>query len=297
MKGRNIIVQKIKFITDSASDIPNDLLMEYDIDMMCIPILADGKEYFERRSFSIHEFYRFLSKTQEIPKTSRIPTEDYVTCYERAYQLGFSAIINVTINAGGSGTYAAAQMAAEMFYERNPDAKDKIEIHIVDSQTYTMAYGYPIVESSKMARAGKSVDEILKYLHDFFNRCEVYLGCYSLEYAKKSGRIGAAAAFVGDVLGLRPVIAMIANKTQVIARVRGDNQLIPQLIKCYEENCDGKDSTVLAICGESAERGIELQRALQKKLGREIPLYNAGASIVINSGPKIVAIVCLGKKR
>lgn len=290
-------VQKIKFVTDSASDIPDDLLMEYDIDMMHIPIAVDGKEYFERRSFSIHEFYKILAKTHEIPKTSRVPTEDYVECYKNAYERGYTAIINVTINAGGSGTYAAAQMSAELFYQENPEAKDKIAIHVVDSQTYTMAYGYPIVESAKMARSGKSVNYILKYLYDFFNRCEVYLGCYSLEYAKKSGRIGAAAAFVGDVLGLRPVISMIASKTHIVARVRGDNQLIPQLLKCYEENRDSEDSFVMAVCGETYERGLELQRALQKKLGREVPIYNAGASIVINSGPKIVAIVCLGKKR
>lgn len=289
-------MQKIKFVTDSASDIPDDLLLEYDIDMMHIPITVDGKEYFERRSFTIHEFYNVLGQSQEIPKTSRVPTEDYVACYAKAYEQGFTGVINVTINAGGSGTYAAANMAAEIFYTENPGAKDKMSISVVDSKTYTMVYGYPLVESAKMARAGKSVEKILEYLYDFFDRVEVYLGCYSLEYAKKSGRIGAASAFVGDVLGLRPIISMIDSQTKIVSRVRGDKQVIPQLIKCYEENCDD-DSFVMAVCGEIPEYGVELQRILQKKLGRDVPVYNAGAAIVINSGPKMAAVVFLGKKR
>lgn len=290
-------VQKIKFIADTASDIPDDLLLEYDIDMPSVPITIDGKGYYERRSFTIPEFYRILSRTKEIPKTSRVPVEDYQNCYYRAYQQGFTDIINVTINAGGSGTNASAHMAAELFYAEYAEAKDKINIHIIDSRTYTMAYGYPVVESAKMARAGKSVKDILDYLEDFFSCLEIYLACFTLEYAKKSGRINAAAAFVGDVLGLRPIISMIDGETKIVERVRGEKMLLTQLLRYFDQHHNPADPFAIAACGDVSEYGLLLQEALQKKLGREVPLYYAGASIVINSGPKIVAIICRGKKR
>lgn len=291
------LVQKIKFIADTASDIPDDLLLEYDIDMPSVPITIDGKSYYERRSFTIAEFYKILSDSKEIPATSRVPAQDYQNSYERAYHRGFTDIINVTINAGGSGTNESAHIAAGLFYDEHPDAKDKIKIHIIDSKTYTMAYGYPVVEGAKMAAAGKSVKEILCYLEDFFDSCEIYLACFTLDYAKKSGRISAAAAFVGDVLGLRPIILMVDGQTKVIERVRGEKQLLPQLMRCYEQYRNPSDPFAIAMCGEVHEYGFMLQQTLQKKLGREVPLYTAGASIVINSGPKIAAIICRGKKR
>ncbi len=288
---------KIKFIADTASDIPDDLLLEYDIDMPSVPIAIEGKGYFERRSFSIREFYQILSGCSEIPATSRVPAEDYKACYERAFAYGFSDIINVTINAGGSGTNASAHMAKELFFEENPNAAGKINIHIVDSKTYTMAYGYPVVQGAKMAREGKPCGEILDYLYDFFDRCEIYLACYSLDYAKKSGRINAAAAFVGEVLGLKPIISLIDGDTKIVCKIRGEKQIIPQLVRCWEEHRDPAADFTMVACGAVDEYGVMLKKILDVKLGRDIPMFNAGASIVINAGPKIVAVVLLGPRR
>ena len=290
-------MQKIKFIADTASDIPDDLLAKYNIDMPSVPITIEGKEYWERRSFSIHEFYRILEGTKEIPKTSRVPADDFLSCYKKAYEQGYTDVICVTINAGGSGTNMSAHMAKELFYKKAPEAADKINIHIVDSKTYTMVYGYPVVESAKMAQDGKSAGEILDYLKDFFDTCEVYLACYTLEYARKSGRISSVAAFAGGALGLKPVVAMIDGGTKVVAKVRGEKRLLPQLVKIYEEKRDDKDGFLMIACGEVAEYGLELQQMLQEKLEREVPIFNIGASIAINSGPKIAAIAFRGKKR
>ena len=116
-------------------------------------------------------------------------------------------------------------------------APAKLEIHIVDSGTYSLAYGWPTMQAAKMAKSGKSVEEILLWLEDYFSSVEIYLGCYTLEYAKKSGRISAAAAFVGDVLGLRPIIAMIGGGTKVVDKVRGEKNVAPRLLQAYLDNC------------------------------------------------------------
>lgn len=288
---------KIKFMTDSASDIPDDLLLEYDIDMQSVPISIDGREYFERRSFTILEFYKILARSEEIPKTSRIPMDEYIKSYKRAYSEGYTDIINVTINSKGSGTIESAKLAVKAFYSDVPEAEGKFNIHIVDSKIYSIAYGYPVVEGAKMARDGKGTKEILDYLHDFFSTVEIYLACFKLDHAKKSGRITAAAAFVGDVLGLRPIISFIDGTTKIVTKVRGEKQLLQQLIKCYESNRESPDSFVAVIGGEIPEYGLSIQQALQTRLKREVQLYQVGASIAINSGAQVVAIACRGKKR
>lgn len=290
-------MNKTKIIVDTASDIPDEDLARYDIDMLSFPIAIDGKGYYERKSFTIREFYDVLAGSSEIPVTSRIPAADYVARYRAAWEQGYTDLISITINSGGSGTYESSCMAAKEFYDSHPEARETLRIHVVDSRTYSVAYGYPAVQAAIMARQGKPADEILEYLRDFFSRIEIYLACYTLEYAKKSGRITAAAAFVGDMLGLRPIIAMIDGRTKTVEKVRGDKQVAPRLVDLYRARRETPDSPVYAVSGSADEYGDRLQSLLEQETGRPVPHYKAGAAIVINSGPKIAAICVLGKKR
>lgn len=290
-------MQKIKIIVDTPADIPDEDLARLDIDMASVPIAIDGKEYWERTSFSIREFYTVMENAAELPITSRVPAVSFADLYQKNWQNGCTDIIVITINASGSGTHDSARMAVELFFSGTPEAKGKIQIHLVDSRTYAVGYGWPAMQAAEMALQGQSVPAILSYLHDYFDRLEIYLACYTLEYAKKSGRITAAAAFVGDVLGLRPIIAMIDGSTKTVEKVRGDKNVAGKLVEIYKRQRVSADDPVMVVCGSADEYGDELQALLQKELGRNVPLYHAGASITINAGPRIAAITVLGKKR
>ncbi|MFV0399823.1 MAG: DegV family protein [Oscillospiraceae bacterium] len=290
-------MEKIKFIADTASDITDQELAEYAIGMPSVPITIDGESYFERKSFGIQEFYTVLAGSKEIPATSRVPEADYLELYRQALAEGYTDIISVTINAGGSGTHTSAVMAAQRLFDKNPEAKDKLGIHVVDSRSYCRGYGSPVVKAAQMARDGKTATEILAFLDDWFNCVEIYLGCYTLEYAKKSGRISAAAAFVGEVLGMRPVISLIDGETKTEEKVRGDKKLALALFNQYKNRRVSPDDDVCVVCGEEEAHGKELQSLLEKELGRPIPIYFAGASITINAGPRIAAVVLKGKPR
>jgi DegV family protein with EDD domain len=290
-------MEKIKFIADSPCDIPNEDLVRYKIDMTKVPITIDGESYYERQSFSIKEFYTILEQSKELPKTSRVPAQDFLSCYERAYAGGYNVIIAVTINALGSSTNASAHEAKQTFFEENPDANGKITIHIVDSATYSVAYGYPVIQSAKMAEEGRSSGDILEYLEGWFSGAQIYLGCYSLEYARRSGRITAAAAFVGDMFGLRPIILMQDGTTKVVDKVRGDRQVVPSIYNNYMKNRIDRDSPVIIAHGSNKEPARELRALIEKETGRSILMYPIGASILINSGPNIVALICHARKR
>lgn len=290
-------MEKIKFIADTACDIPDDDLREYAIDMPSVPIVVDGEEYFERRSFGIRDFYSILMAANEIPVTSRVPLNDFLSCYKRAFGEGYTSVVCVTINAGASGTNASAQMAREHFYKECPGAEEAMPIYIVDSRTYSLAYGHPVVQAAKKAREGMSVKDVLAYLEDYFARVEIYLGCYTLEYAKKSGRISAAAAFVGDILGLRPIISMIDGETKVVEKIRGEKNLVGRIADICKQPGVNMTEDVVVVCAAVEEYGKELQAKLKKEFGVDAPIYFAGASIAINAGPKMVAVTYLGKKR
>lgn len=298
MSKKKITDQKILLMTDSASDISDADLLEGGIVMLPIPIAIDGRGYLERVDFTTEEFYERLATAKELPVTSHILSITYQQAYLDAFEQGYTDVINTTITSVGSNMFEAAVYGKQQFYKEHPEAEGKINITVLDSGTYSLGYGYPIVEASKMVRAGKSAEEIIAWLDDFFAAVVVVFAAYSLEYAKKSGRIPAAAAFVGDVLGLRPIITIVDGVTTVVEKVRGDKNVVPHIVgQAFARAVDKKAPTAVA-CGSIPQYGEDLYKTVSKKFGHAPKgRFQLGASITINSGPKAVGMIVRAEKR
>lgn len=290
-------MQKIRMITDSPSDIPDEDLARYGIGMCHVPITIDGKGYYERRDFTLPEFYGMLENASEIPITSRIPVSECAALFHQAYEDGCTEAIMVTLNAGGSGIYDSARMGGRLFYHERPEARGQINIYLVDSGSYSIPYGYAVVQAARMAQEGQSVRSILDYLEDYYDRIEIYLACYTLEYAKRSGRISAAAAFMGEALGLRPIISLIDGRTEITAKVRGQRNLLNKLLEIYRRRQPNRNELLMVADGAVDANGNELCAIFRREVGREIPKYKLGAAILINSGPNVAGFATLGKRR
>lgn len=290
--------QKILLMTDSACDIADADLLDGGIVMLPIPIAIDGTGYLERVDFTVEEFYERLSSSKEIPVTSHILSITYQQAYQDAYDHGYTDVINTTITSIGSNMFQAAVFAKKQFFEENPEAAEKFHITVLDSGSYTLGYGYPLVEASKMVKAGKTADEIVAYLDDFYATVEIVFAAYSLEYAKKSGRIPAATAFVGDVLGLRPIISIIDGVTTVVEKVRGDKNVVTRICDYAYNRCADKKAPVAVVYGSVEQYGEDMIKAVSKKFGHVSKMkYRAGAAITINAGPKVVGVIVRGEKR
>lgn len=290
--------QKILLMTDTACDIPDEALLEGNIVMLPIPIAIDGKGYLERVDFTIEEFYERLGAAKELPSTSHILSVTYQQAFEDALEQGFADVIVTTITSKGSNMFGAAVLGKRAFYEEHPEAKAAMRITILDSGSYTAGYGYPIVEAAQMIGAGVGADEVIAYLDDFYSCCEIAFAAYSLEYAKKSGRIPVAAAFVGDVLGLRPIISIIDGVTTVVQKVRGDKNVVTHVVEFAFSRATDKKAPTAIIYGSVEQYGEDLHKAVTKKFGKAPRVaYRAGAAITINSGPKVVGVIFRGEKR
>ena len=149
--------------------------------------------------------------------------------YYRAYQEGYTDVILVGISSTASATYLRAKDGVELFFDNCPDAKGKINIHIVDSKTFSLGYGYPVMQAAKMSREGKTVEEILTFLQDWFERLDIYITAFSFEFIKKSGRISCAAGIVGEALGIRPIIQIRQGEMKIIAKTRGNNVVVQKM--------------------------------------------------------------------
>lgn len=290
-------MKHIKLMTDSACDIPKELEEQYEIRILSFPVTVGNDSYLERIDFTNEEFYDMLLTTPKIPTTSQITMIQFEEEYQKVCDEGYTELIYVSINGGGSNTYTAACMARERFYEAHPEKKETFLIHIVDSKTYTVAYGHPVVEAARKAERGASSAEIIAYLEDWFDSVEIYFAPYTLNFVKKSGRVPAAAAFVGELMGLRPIISIIDGKTKVIEKVRGDKAIIPALLK-HAQAAAIPHTPYLTVKGMCDEQGEELFQKAQKAFGEKaVGLFNIGAAISINAGPKVVGIIVKGQRR
>jgi len=289
-------MSKIKLITDTASDIELHQAEEYGVDMLSFSININGESYREQRDLSKEEFYALMEKSEELPSTSQITAFTFLEVFKNYYQQGYTDLIYVSINAKGSATYQNANQAKEMLYDEIPEAKNKINIHILDSENYTMCYGYPVLQAAKMADEGKSVSEILDYLNHWLANVGVYFLPMTLKFVKKSGRLTAASAFAGEIMGLRPLIHIAHGEISVSDKVRGEKNIVSKLTdKIMNVIQDG--APYLVIQGINAKHADEAEKLLTEKLGYPpVQRVKIGSAVTINAGYDLVAVATLEKQ-
>ncbi len=285
-------------MTDSSSDISLETEKEYGIRVLNIPLTINNKGYYERVDFTYDDFYKILNENEQIPCTSHITAPIFCDEFEKAYNEGYTDVIYVSINEMGSATYSASISGRDMFFEEHPEAKEKINIHFVPSRTFSFGYGWPVLSAAKLLREKNlSAEELVKFLKQELKEVDVCFIMQTLKFAKKSGRLSATSAFVGEMLGIRPLIIFREGKSVINEKVRGDKNIVSALANYYLKNV-GENKDYYIITGEDEGIGDELENAIFEKTGKKaLGRIKEGASISINAGPKVLAVVFHNKNK
>lgn len=285
------MAEKIKISTDSTSDISLKLCQELDISLLPIMLITESGEYRDAFDITPEEFYPVLAAAEKLPSSSAVTPYLYTELYEETYKAGYTDQIHVTINSKGSGTYQSAVLARDMFYQDHPEAKEEFRIHIIDSMTYSMGYGLAVIEAAKMAKNGDTVSSILAMIKDFLSHSRILVIPLDLKCVKKSGRVSAAAAFVGDAIGLKPIITFENGESKILEKVRGEKAAFKKLIEMFhEEYVPGKPYAMAKAA--NAEAAAAFRTALQTELNSDdINDFFLGCIISLNIGQNAVGIV------
>ena len=292
-----IEIEKIRLITDSASDICGKDEKEYNIRILPFEIVLGGKSYISRVDFNNDEFYQLMSQhADEIPKTSQITPFSFQEIYLQEVQNGYTDLILVLINSKGSATYSNAVMAKDLFFDEHPEYQDKVRIHIFDGKGYCAQYGYPVVVAGRMVKEGKTAQEIRDYLGQELENRRIYFGMYTLKYAGKSGRIPSAAAFIGDKLNLKPIMKIFANEITTAAKVRGESKLMNKIMSMSLADME-PGTPYQVIYGSNLSDRDEMEAMMRKKLGYGPDgYYQIGAAVAANAGPRVIGLSFTIKK-
>ncbi|MCQ2416543.1 MAG: DegV family protein [Oscillospiraceae bacterium] len=278
--------QKIKLMTDSVSDISKEQAEEYGIHMLYMAITVDGQGYREELDFTKEKFYKMIAECREFPSTAQQTPFEIQEAYEQIAAEGYTDLIYTTIGAGGSGTYANAEYAREQFQKEHPNCT--MRIHLVDGRNYTAAYGYPVLEAAKKLKNGASAEELVEYLDDWTSHAGLYFVPKTLKYVKRSGRVSAAAAFAGELLGLKPFCRIVNCKSSVLQKIRGEQNVIPKMVEVVKNDIQPQSPyVILTGCDDTMSKAFG--EALTKALGYPPEYYwNIGAAICCNAGPDVV---------
>ena len=290
-------MSKVAFLTDSSCDIPADLAEKYGIEIACFPVNLDGKEYIERKDMTNDQFYKMMREATGCPTTAAITSLQWLEFYTRFADEGYTDVVHASINSAGSSTYDNAIAAAKMLYEERPDCTMKIRL--VDSHTYSMVFGWYLCECARKLRNGGELRDCILELESKLGRVEIGLAAYSLKQLKKSGRVSAAAAFAGELLGLRPIISLTDGVSHVEAKVRGDAAVIPAMLKWVSTRVDDmRDTPYMMAYTSSTQKRDELLKLCKKEFGHPpMHIFQLGGVVSANTGPDCIAIAFEGKPR
>ena len=288
-------MKQYRIITDSGCDISVEDEERYGIDIMSFDIILGGESIRERIDITGREFLEKIASCDDIPKTSQITEFRFEEKFEECVKAGVKDVITVLINGDGSHTYANAVSAAENL--KNDGRAGDTRFHVIDSHTYSTGYGYPIVEAAKKLEAGQSVDRVVAYLDDWFSCCELYLLLFNLRHAKKSGRIKAASAVVGELMNIKPIVQMIDGDTKVVAKPRGEKKAVAELVEYLAARAIPKTPFVMgrSLATELEDEFIEKYKA---KTGAQLGMIESVGSVVAaNAGTSFIGVFIKGEKR
>lgn len=272
----------VKFIIDSASDITVEQADKLGVIRIPLKVRFGEEEFDDGVNLSFKEFYDKLVVAEELPRTSQVTPMEYAEYYEKALQEADEVVV-ITLSGKLSGTYQNAVVAAQDYDGR---------VYVVDSENAALGERLLIERGVQLADSGMSAVDIAKTLDEEKKKIRLLALLDTLEYLKKGGRISGAVAFVGGVLSIKPVIAVVDGEVQLVGKARGSkqgNNLLRELInKCGGINFDMPYT--LAYSGVSDEllrKYVADNKALFEghMQAQELPVAVVGSAIGTHVGP------------
>lgn len=282
----------IKIITDSTSYIPKELIGKYDITVVSLGVVINN---IANKEIEIEndKFYKTLEKLDSIPTSSQPSVDDLFNSFDQVIGEGHEAL-GVFISSEMSGTYATCnQLIKTMIMDKYPKAR----MEVIDSASNCMQMGYAVLEAAKLAQEGKSMEEVIAGVEAIKSKSRFLFVPDTLEYLKKGGRIGGAAALFGALLQIRPILTVEDGKTSVFDKVRTKQKAILKIIEKLQKDIKNRGlGQVIVHHINCEEEGRALANKIKEILGIDVDIQCIGPVIGCHVGPKTVGVVYYTEK-
>ena len=276
----------IRIISDSTCYLPKEYIDKYNVSIVSLNVLLNGKSYRET-DLENDWFYKEMSKSPSIPTSSQPSIDDFYKAIESQVKEGHD-IVGIFLSSDMSGTFSTSNLVKEMILEKYPNAN----IVMLDSRSNCMQAGYAILEAAKAAADNKSLDEVVSIAKSVIENSKFIFVPDTLDYLKKGGRIGGAAALFGSLLQIKPILTVTDGKTTVLTKVRTKKKAIDKIIDTVmEQNLKSPIKGLIVHHINCESEGQELANKLQDKLGiSNIKIQSIGPIIGLHVGPGSIGV-------
>lgn len=277
----------IKIIADSLCDLPEDLLLKYDIDLISLNIYFGENSYKDGKNITKSQFYQKLRESKETPSTSQVNPSDFEAVFEK---YPARTILYVGGSSAASGTYQSGVIAKKSFENQ--------DIHTFDTMTLSMGCGLMVLKAAIMAKEGKNMQEIINKLEMMKKSTFSIFTVDTLEYLERGGRISKAKAILGSVLSIKPILTIENGLVTATDSVRGKKKVNEKMLSLVRKDKETLKGITISVChSDSKEAADKLADEIEQNFHPdEIIISEIGAGVGTHCGPGTLAIFYSGDK-
>lgn len=281
-------MKKVAIATDSNSGITKDLANELNIKIVPMIFSIDGKDYLEGISIKSDEFFSLQDLGADI-KSSQPSIGDIIEIWEEILK-EYDEIVYIPMSKSLSSSYDTAAALSNDYDGR---------VKVVDNQRISATQKQSVIDACKLAREGKTAEEIKKILEETRYNSSIYIMVDTLKYLKKGGRITPAGAAIGEALNIKPVLQIQGGKLDAYAKVRGIKKAKSSMIQAIKNDIDKRFSetvkkngiTIHAAYSGNLESGLEWKKELEENFpGYTIDIDELSLNICTHIGKGAIGV-------
>ena len=270
----------VRVVTDSACDLPDDLIERNGIEVVPLTIRFGNEELIDRKELSTDEFWRRLADSDVLPETSAPSAGAFEGAFRRQIEDGATGIICINLSSKLSATMQSAQVAGQAVQADCP-------VVVIDSLMVSMGLGSLCLTAAQRAADGDSLESIVANVTDRRNRSKLYGALDTLEFLKKGGRVGNARALLGTMLAIKPVLEVRDGVVEEAGKVRTRSKALRLLVDRVKE---GPFENLAVLHGNAPDLD-ELLDLLEPLAARDqIVVGQIGPVIGTHAGPRVIGV-------
>ena len=279
----------VKIIADTACDLPQEMIENYEIITAPLLVYLKGNEDKAKRINDPKKIYDGM-RDGKIYKTTQVPPNYFEQIFKKIAEDNQEAIY-VSFSSKLSGTYQSSVVVKNNLKEEY----DNLDVDIIDSRCASLGYGLLVYKAAKMAQEGRSKEEILNVINHDKDHMEHIFTVDNLEYLRRGGRVSRTAAFVGGLLNIKPILDVQEGKLEPLEEKRGRTKVMERIIEIMEERGNNLNQQIIAIShGDDLEGAQKLKNMIQNKFKPQGYIINMiGSAIGAHSGPGTLGVYFL----
>jgi DegV family protein with EDD domain len=216
----------IKIVTDSSSDLPKEIIKQYDITIVPLTVTIEGQDYLETINITPEEFFHRTSQVEELPKTSQPSPAAFAEVFSESE--GNSEILCLTISSGLSGTYQSACLGKEL--------ADNTKVTVFDTLAGSLGHGLQIIRAAQLAEKGHSLEEIITDITNYRENMNILIMLNTLENIVKGGRLSKFKGTLAKVLSIKVILERIqGGKVGIFEKIRGKKKFQRRILEIMKE--------------------------------------------------------------